>query len=65
MAKSNSSLIAIVLLISLSSGNIGYGICALVNDVGNGVPFLGIGGALLAVAGAMLARVNFQKPPTV
>ena len=65
MAKSNGSLIAIVLLVSLASGNIGYGICALVNDVGNGAPFLGIGGALLGVTGAMLARVNFRKLPSV
>ena len=65
MTKSNGSLIAIVLLMSLSSGNIGYGICALVHDVGNGAPFLGIGGALLALTGAMIARVNFRKLPSV
>lgn len=65
MFKINGALITGVLLISLASGNIGYGICILVNDIGDAAPFLGIGGALMSVAGGFLARVKFQKDRSI
>jgi hypothetical protein len=64
MIKSKGALIAGLVLTALAGGNIGYGICILANDLGNGAPFLGIGGALLGGAGALLARVKFQKAPS-
>lgn len=61
MYKGSEAIAIAIVALALASGSIGYGVCLLVNQIGSGAPFLGIGGVLLSASGVLFARNKIQK----